>query len=510
MRLVELVETSREVTATRSRGRKIELLSAALRRVEGEELETAVAFLAGSLRQARVGIGGAAVRALADEASATEPTLTLLDVDEAFAALAATAGRGATALRQRALRALFARATREEQRFLARLVLGELRQGALEGVLAEAVAQATEVTLSEVQRAAMLTGELPLVARVARERGTAGLAAIRLEVGRPLQPMLAQTADSSADAIERLGLSSAAEWKLDGARVQVHRAGSDVQIFTRAGNDVTPALPELVDAVRGFGGGALVLDGEALSIRPDGRPQPFQVTMRRFGRRLDVEDLRKEIPLSGFYFDVLHADGEDLIDRPFSERRRILEERLPAEFCVPHRRVEDAAALDAFLAEALTAGHEGVMVKAFGAAYEAGRRGAGWLKLKPTRTLDLVVLAAEWGSGRRQGWLSNLHLGARDPRSGGFVMLGKTFKGLTDELLVWQTQRLQELEISRDAYTVFVRPEQVVEVAFDGVQQSPHYPGGVALRFARVRRYRSDKLATEADTIDDVRSMQGS
>ena len=506
VRLADLVRTSLEVTATRSRGRKIELLAAALRRAD-DDIEIAVAFLAGNLRQARVGIGAATIRALALEASAAEPVLTLSEADAAFAALAATGGRGSSALRQHALRALFARATPDEQRFLARLVLGELRQGALEGVLAEAVARACDVALSEVQRAAMLTGGLPQVARLARKRGAAGLAAIRLELGRPLQPMLAQTAEDSAEAIGRLG-ASAAEWKLDGARVQVHRAGDDVQIFTRAGNDVTPALPELVEAVRGLGGSALVLDGEALSLLPDRRPQPFQVTMRRFGRRLDVERLRNALPLSGFYFDVLHADGEDLIDRPYSERRRILEERLPAGLCVPQRRMDDVAALDAFLAEALAAGHEGVMAKALGAAYEAGRRGAGWLKLKPARTLDLVVLAAEWGSGRRRGWLSNLHLGARDPQSGEFVMLGKTFKGLTDELLAWQTQRLQELETSRDAFTVFVRPELVVEVAFGGVQQSPQYPGGVALRFARVRRYRIDKTAADADTIDTVRAMQ--
>jgi DNA ligase-1 len=344
------------------------------------------------------------------------------------------------------------------------------------------------------------------VAAAARLRGAAGLAEFRIELFRPLQPMLAQTARDPAVALASLGGRAAFEWKLDGARVQVHRAGDEVRIFTRGLLDVTAAAPELARAALAWPVRAAVLDGEALSLRGDGRPQPFQVTMRRFGRKLDVAALREELPLRGFFFDCLHLDGEDLIARPAEERWRALEERVPATERVARLTTQSEGEASRFLAETLAAGHEGVMAKSPQAIYEAGRRGGGWLKLKPVHTLDLVVLAVERGSGRRRGLLSNLHLGARDPRTGGFVMLGKTFKGMTDAMLAWQTERLSALATHEEGPVVHVRPELVVEVAFDGVQASPSYPGGVALRFARVRAYRPDKRPQDADTIDTVRS----
>jgi DNA ligase-1 len=352
----------------------------------------------------------------------------------------------------------------------------------------------------------MLAGDPKPVAVAVLTEGAAGLARFRLELFRPLQPMLADTADGAADAITRLG-SAAIEHKLDGARVQVHRVGDDVRVFTRSLNDVTAAVPEIVAVARTLPARQIVLDGETIVRTTNGMPAPFQVTMRRFGRRLDVDRLQREMPLSAFFFDCLHVDGEDLIDRPTESRWSALAAIVAEPDRIRRAIVRDAASAEAFMAEALAAGHEGVMLKALDAGYEAGRRGASWLKWKPAHTLDLVVLAVEQGSGRRRGWLSNLHLGARDPARGGFVLLGKTFKGMTDEMLRWQTAHLSELEIGREGHVVHVRPELVVEIAFDGVQASPHYPGGLALRFARVRRYRTDKRATEADTIDTVRAL---
>jgi DNA ligase-1 len=468
-----------------------------------------VAWLAGELPQGRIGVGWAALREALAGAGRAEaaPALTLGELDAALTRLAGLRGRGSAAERARALRELLARCSEAEREFLAPLLLGELRQGALEGVMVEAIARAAGVPAAEVRRASMLAGSLAAVARAALERGPAGLASFRLQLFRPLQPMLAQTAQDPAGALRSLGGRAAFEWKLDGARVQVHREGDDVRVFTRGLIDATGRVPELVEAVRALPARALVLDGEAIALRRDGRPEPFQVTMRRFGRRLDVEALRAGLPLRGFYFDCLHLDGEDLLDRPAEERWRALAELLPEAARVPSLVAASEDEARAFLAEALASGHEGVMAKALAAPYEAGRRGAAWLKLKPAHSLDLVVLAVEWGSGRRRGLLSNLHLGARDPASGGFVMLGKTFKGMTDEMLAWQTERLSALAVAREGHVVQVRPELVVEVAFDGVQASSQYPGGLALRFARVRRYRPDKRAEEADTIEAVRAL---
>jgi DNA ligase-1 len=404
------------------------------------------------------------------------------------------------------LRDLLARATAAEQDFLGRLLFGELRQGAQEGVMLDAVARAAGTPATALRRAHMLAGDLPAVADAALARGAAGLADFGVRLFRPLQPMLAQSADDVADALARLG-TAAFEYKLDGARIQVHRAGDEVRVYTRRLNDVTVSVPEIVEAARALPVDEVVLDGEAIALRKNGSPLPFQETMRRFSRRIDIDRQRAEVPLHAFFFDVLHLDGETLLDNPALLRLDALDDRVPEPMRVPRRITASESDARAFMDEARGKGHEGLLAKALDAPYEAGRRGRGWIKLKPANTLDLVVLAAEWGHGRRTGWLSNLHLGARDPTTGGFVMLGKTFKGMTDEILLWQTSALQELETSRDAYTVHVRPELVVEVAFNEIQASPRYPGGVALRFARLKGYRPDKRPDEADTIDTVRAL---
>jgi DNA ligase-1 len=512
MLLQEVAETSVAVAGTSSRLAKVDALASCLRRAEPEEVPVAVAYLAGELPHATIGVGWAALRELPPPAAA--PTLTVLDVDAALRLIGGTTGAGSQAKRRGLVADLFGRATETEQAFLTALLLGGLRQGALEGVMADAVARAAGVPLAAVRRASMLCGDLGLVAAAAIADGEAGLARFRLDVLRPLQPMLAQSAEDVGAALDRLGgarhldvavpgtftSAVAVEWKLDGARIQVHRLDDEVRVFTRNLADMTGRVPEIVEAVRALPARALVLDGEALALADDGRPHAFQVSMSRFGSRRE-----RPTTLNAFFFDVLHRDGDDLLDRPARERFAVLDELVPAELRVPRTEVADAEAAERVLEEALAHGHEGVMVKSLDAPYEAGRRGGGWVKVKRAHTLDLVVLAAEWGHGRRRGKLSNLHLGARDPATGGFVMLGKTFKGMTDAMLAWQTERLLELEERRDAHTVYVRPELVVEIAFDGVQASTRYPGGVALRFARVKGYREDKRADEADTIDAVR-----
>ncbi|HLB82946.1 MAG TPA: ATP-dependent DNA ligase [Gemmatimonadales bacterium] len=503
MTLHELVTTSRQVAATSGRHAKIDLLAALLKRAAADEVETAIAALSGSLRQGRLGVGYAALRAARPEPAADHPTLELAAVDAALDQVARTTGKGSAAAKDRLLRALFARATEDEQEFLFRLLIGELRQGALEGLMVEAVARATGLDPDDVRRATMLAGELSVVAHAALIDGAAGLARFRLELFRPLQPMLAQPADDVAAALVQLG-EAAFEYKLDGARIQVHRAANEVRVFSRQLNDVTVAVPEVVEAARRLPLREVILDGEAIALRPDGTPLPFQQTMRRFGRKLDVERLRAELPLAAFFFDVLYADGAVLLAEPYTRRIAVLEQLVPLEARVPRLVTRDAHLAAEFLERAIAAGHEGLMAKALEGRYDAGARGAAWLKVKPAHTLDLVVLAAEWGHGRRRGWLSNLHLGARAPETGGFVMLGKTFKGMTDALLAWQTTELLARETSRDEHTVYVRPELVVEVAFNDVQASPQYPGGVALRFARVVRYRPDKPADQSDTLATV------
>ena len=505
MHLDEIAQTSADVAATSSRLAKIARLADCLTQARGEEVPIAVAYLSGDLPQGTIGVGWASLRDLPPPAD-PPPTLEVLEVDRALSRLKAIAGRGSQTARRDELARLFATATEPEQRFLGSLLVGELRQGALEGVMVDAVAKAAGIPVAEVRRAAMLAGNLPEIARAALTRGRDGLAEFGLIPLHPIKPMLAQTADNVAEALERAG-QAAVEWKLDGARIQVHRADGEVRVFTRNLADITDRVPEIVDAILTLAAGTIVLDGEAIALRDDGRPHRFQVTMSRVGTKVAVADLRRTTPLTAFYFDCLHIDGGDLIDLPARERLAALDERLPSSLIVPRIETDDVETAQRFLEDALARGHEGVMVKALDEPYEAGRRGAGWIKVKPAHTLDLVVLAAEWGHGRRQGKLSNLHLGARDPASEGFVMLGKTFKGMTDDMLAWQTERLLTLETHRDGYTVYVRPELVVEIAFDGVQASTRYPGGVALRFARVKGYRPDKNVDEVDTIEAVRAI---
>jgi DNA ligase 1 len=499
--LAEIAQTSAAVADTSARGAKVERLAERLRRCAPAEVGIAVAFLSGELRQRQIGVGYASLREQQPPADAA--SLTLTEVDATFATIRGLAGAGSQGERRRLLGELMARATAGEQRFLWRLLLGDLRQGALEGVMVEAVARAAAVPAAEVRRALMLRGDLGQVAETALRDGVPGLREFRLHVGRAVQPMLAQTAESIGAALARIS-PAAVEWKLDGVRAQIHRDGGDVRVFTRSLDDITSRVPELVETALALPVRTAVLDGEAIALRPDGRPHAFQVTAGRLGSKLEVERLRAGLPLTLFVFDVLHLDGEDLLDRPGSERHEALAAAVPEPLRIPRVVTDDEAVAADFLGRTLERGHEGVLVKSLAAPYEAGRRGSGWIKVKPRHTLDLVVLAVEWGHGRRQGYLSNLHLGALDPATGAFVMLGKTFKGLTDEMLAWQTERFLQLEERRDHWTVHLRPEQVVEVAFDGVQASPRYPGGVALRFARILRYREDKRADEADTIDTV------
>jgi len=500
MQFVELAATSAAVTAVSGRRAKIDLLADTLRRLGPDEVEAGAAYLAGELRQRQIGVGWAAVRDVPGPAEA--PSLTVGGVDATLAEIGAQAGPGSQGRRRALLHALFAAATKDEQRLLIGLLSGEVRQGAQAGLLIDAIAKAAEVGLVEVRRALLLTGDLKTVAQAALTGGSAALAGFQLQVGRPLAPMLAQAASTVDDALAATGVPAAVDEKLDGIRIQVHRSGDDVGVFSRSLDDITARVPEVVAAVRALPVGQIVLDGEAIALDATGRARPFQETSSRAARRG-----QPVTALNPYFFDLLHLDGTDLLDEPGQTRWAALAQAVPHELLVGRAMLstvdEAAAAFDA----ALASGHEGVVVKAAHAPYDVGRRGAGWVKVKPRHTLDLVVLAAEWGHGRRRGWLSNLHLGARDPATGGFVMLGKTFKGLTDELLRWQTERFLELATERNDWVVTVRPEQVVEIAFDGVQTSPRYPGGVALRFARVLRYRDDKPATEADTIEDVRRL---
>ncbi len=557
---------------TSARRVKISEIAGLLRRASPGEVPVAVAFLSGELRQRQIGVGYAALGGLlrgdlpAGDGPGPDPAarpLTLAEIDSVFAAIGATTGAGSQAERRRLLGALFARATPAEQSFLTRLLAGELHQGALEGVMVEAVARAAGVPAGEVRRALLLGGSLPAVAEAAlsaaRAAGgqaagdqaspdqstldeapaddaraeiaddvsaaaaedasaaaaLAALRAFRLQVGRPLRPMLAASAPTVAAAFDRVS-PAAVEWKIDGIRIQVHRQGHEVRVFTRTLDDITARLPEITRAVLASPAEALVLDGEAIALDPAGRARPFQVTASRAGTQAAPGQETPGVPLTPFFFDLLHLDGRDLIDEPANVRQALMAAVLPADLRVPRLVTGEVADAEAFFADAVARGHEGVVVKSLDAPYAAGRRGSEWIKVKPRHTLDLVVLAAEWGHGRRRGWLSNLHLGARDP-AGGFVMLGKTFKGLTDETLRWQTERFLDIaeppgqhpagELTDARGVLRVRPEMVVEIAFDGVQASPRYPGGLALRFARVLRYRPDKQAAEADPIDAVRAI---
>ncbi|MEO5510108.1 MAG: ATP-dependent DNA ligase [Longimicrobiales bacterium] len=504
MLLYDLANASDRVGETASRNAKIALLADAVREASPSETAIAVAFLIGELRQGRIGLGPVAVRAAMSLDSAQSPSLTLSAVDAAFEKIATVSGSGSTRARGELLGELFRAATPPEQNFLARLIYGEIRQGALEGVLTDSVARAAGVPLPAVRRALQLAGDLPRVAHAAATGGEAALAQFGVQLFRPLQPMLAQPADDVDDAMSRLE-RAALDYKLDGARVQVHKQGDEVRVYSRLLNEVTVSVPELVESVRLLPAHELILDGEAIVLRDDGRPETFQRTMQRFGRKVNVDALRAELPLSTLFFDVLHVDGGPLIDQNAEQRFAALSQIVAPSAIVPRLITSDVAAAQRFMRASRAAGHEGLVAKSLDSTYDAGKRGSSWLKVKQADTLDLVVLAAEWGNGRRQGYLSNLHLGARDPESGGFVMLGKTFKGLTDAVLEWQTKELLSREIGREGHVVHVRPELVVEIAYEGIQTSQRYPGGVALRFARVKGYRSDKSASEADTIERVR-----
>ena len=551
MLLDSVVRTSAAVATTPSRLAKIDQIAALLRGVPADEIAVAVSFLAGDLTQRQIGVGYAALTDLLGGYGQTaQPTadlaqapavaeLTLTHTDQALGRIGALGGQGSQAERRRLLADLLGRATEPERQFLVRLIAGELRQGAQDGVMIDAIARAAGVPGAEVRRAHQLSGSLPAAAAAALgaagpEAAAEALRAVGLQVGRPIRPMLAASAPAVAAALERIS-PAAVEWKVDGIRVQVHRHGSDVRVFTRTLDDITSRVPELVGAALSLNVTAAVLDGEAIALRPDGRPLPFQVTSARAASQSGaaggkgsngpkgIDDLDDQggqggqtgqVPLALFLFDLLHLDGTDLLDHPAADRYARLATVAPSELVIPRLVTTEVTAAEQFFAEAIARGHEGVVIKSLDAAYGAGRRGSEWIKVKPRHTLDLLVLAAEWGHGRRQGWLSNLHLGARDPVTGGTVMLGKTFKGLTDALLTWQTERLLELAdppLDQNAQVrygvVHVKPELVVEIAFDGVQASSRYPGGVTLRFARVLRYRPDKNPGEADTIDTVRAL---
>jgi DNA ligase-1 len=495
--LADVVTASGQVAGTSSRSQKVAILADLLRRLDADEIPIVVGLLSGIPRQGRVGIGYSTVYGL-EHASAVEPSLTVDDVDRAIVAVSEATGTGSAARRKQLLGDLFGRATDEEAGFVKRLLTGELRQGALAGLMADAVATAAGVSGALARRALMLSGDLTRTAEIALLDGEEGLRGVGFELFRPILPMLASTAESVAEAVGGFERASV-EWKLDGIRIQIHRRRDEVRIYTRNLNEITHALPGIVDAILGLGVEQAVFDGEALWMGESG-PAAFQET---------VAQIDGEAPPEGvvtFLFDLLHVDSDDLLDRPLEERAARLAEIAP-QLKIPGVLTSDPEAAQRVLDESLGAGHEGVVVKDASSTYTAGRRGKAWRKVKPVRTYDLVVLGAEWGHGRRQGRLSNLHLGARDPDTNTFVMVGKCFKGLTDELLEWQTRELLAREVDRKGIAVLVRPELVVEIALDGVQSSTRYPGGVALRFARVKRYRPDKEAIEADTIGDLRAL---
>jgi DNA ligase 1 len=504
MLLSAVADISRRVAATSKRTEKIELISDALRQASPEEVEILSAYLSGATRQGRIGVGYATLRS-ASAAPAEAANLEVSETDRTLDSLAKVRGSGSERHKTQLLLSLFSRATAAEQEFLIKLLMGELRQGALEGVLLEAIAKASGIGLDRIRRAVMMAGNAAEVAKAALAPG-GSLHQYEIQLFRPVKPMLAQTSEDAEAALTEFG-EAALEYKFDGARVQLHRSGEEVRIFSRSLNDVTAAAPEIVEAALRLPAQNFILDGEVLGFTPEGRPQPFQITMRRFGRKLDVDRMRAELPLMPVWFDLLYLDGAPLVDEAQARRFAALTQLSRPQHLIPNLVTASAEEAEDFLRQSLDRGHEGIMAKARDSLYAAGARGQGWRKIKKAHTLDLVVLAAEWGHGRRRGWLSNLHLGARDPASAGFSMLGKTFKGMTDEMLAWQTSELLKMEVARDAFTVYVQPKLVAEIAFGDIQISPRYPSGLALRFARVKRYRLDKSAAEADTLETVRKL---
>ncbi|WP_129641105.1 ATP-dependent DNA ligase [Peristeroidobacter agariperforans] len=502
-----IVETSSKVASTSARLAKVRELAACLRQFAADEIVVGVAYLSGETPQGKFGIGYSVLKTASAAAAASEPELSVLEVDQRLTEIASIRGSGSTTRRADALRELFSRATEAEQHFLMRLLVGELRQGALAGVMVDAIAAAGQIPVDKVRRAAMYAKSLGAVAHAALVEGEDALANFQLELLSPVAPMLAQTAADAGEALEKLGEDTVFEWKMDGARIQVHKSGDTVHIYTRSLNDVTAAVPEIAELVKALPAREVILDGEAIAFTAAGRPHPFQITMRRFGRKLDVEKLRAELPMRAYFFDCLRLGEASLADRPTRERYEALARVVPTDLIIPRLVTASEEEASAFYDAAIAAGHEGIMAKALSAPYEAGNRGASWLKIKRAHTLDLIVLAAEWGHGRRTGKLSNLHLGALDAATGEYVMLGKTFKGLTDAMLEWQTKEFLARETHRDDWTVYIRPELVVEIAFSDLQASPRYPGGLALRLARVKRYRDDKRPDEADTMTSVRRI---
>ena len=504
MLLSRLVTTSADVGATRSRLAKRRFLADAIGAAAAGrpgDVELTVTYLSGTLRQRRTGVGWASMSAL--PAPAATPELTVAEVDAAFEAVAAIGGGGSAALRARAVEELFARATADEQHFLQRLVFEDLRQGALDSLVQDALAAAFDAPAATVQRAAMLLGSTPAAAGLLATRGIAALESVGLQVGTPIRPMLAASAPDPEAAVPKSGLPAVVDAKLDGIRVQVHRDGGRVRLYTRSLDDITDRLPDIVDAVLALPVTRVVLDGEVVGLGAGGRPLPFQVIASRTASSVDVSTARTQTPLQLFVFDLLHVDGRDLLDDPLSVRVDVMTQVLPPAMLVPRITADTPADITGFFTKVVAEGFEGVVVKNLSAPYAAGRRDSGWIKVKPRHTFDLAVIAAEWGYGRREGWLSNLHLAARGP-DGNLVMLGKTFKGLTDKTLTWQTEQFLARELRRTKSTVYVDPPLVAEIAIDGIQKSSRYPGGVALRFARVLRYRDDKSVDEVDTLDSV------
>ncbi len=504
--LKDLIETSEKVRLAKGKKEKIGLLANFLRRLVGKEIALAGHYLSGQLPQGRLGVGWATLQEAQKDLAHPFQPLSLIKIDQFFEEVSKERGEGSFERKIKLLREIFSSTEKEEREFLIRLMLGEIRQGALEGLVLEAVGKASSLPIERLRQGLMFSGDIGEVARVAIEEGLAGLSRFQPALFRPISPMLANPVEGEAEALERLG-EAGWEYKIDGARIQIHKEGEEVRIFTRHLKDVTNRVPEIVEMTRSFPFKKAIFEGEAIAMQENGRPLPFQTTMRRFGRILNIGRMQKEIPLTSYLFDLLYLDGESILQRPYHERFNLLSERVPLAYRIPQIVTGDRKEAEAFLKRSLEAGHEGVMAKDLDAAYVAGHRGYSWLKIKPSQTLDLVVLAAEWGHGRRKGWLSNLHLGARDPESGRFIMLGKTFKGLTDEMLQWQTKRFLEIEASRDEWTIYVRPELVVEIAYSDLQESPRYPGGLALRFARVRRYRENKSPNETDSIQKLRQI---
>jgi len=504
--LKNLVEISETVSATTKKKEKASLLAHFLREAKEKDIFLLAFYLSGELPQGRLGVGWAMLQEASKESSFHSNPVSLIDLDRYFDIIAEEKGPGSSRKKIQILTEVFSRSDEKEKEFLVKLIMGEIRQGALEGLVLEAVARASSLSADRLQRSFMFSGNIGEVARTAMEEGASGLSRFQPSLFHPISPMLASPVEREEEAIERLG-EAGWEYKIDGARIQVHKDGEEIRIFTRHLKEVTESIPEVVDLAKKFPMDKAIFEGEAIALREDSKPLPFQTTMRRFGRVKNVDRMRGEIPLRPFFFDLLYLDGGSLLETSYQERSTQLSERLKPQYLIPRIITAEAKKVQDFLIQSLKAGHEGLMAKGLESPYVAGQRGFSWLKIKPAQTLDLVVLAAEWGHGRRTGLLSNLHLGAKDKESGEFVMLGKTFKGLTDEMLRWQTKKLLELETERDEWTVYVKPELVIEIAFNDIQESPHYPGGLALRFARVKRFRQDKSPLETDTFQKIRAI---